>query len=380
MSRVLIVYITTGLSTGGAEIILYRILSKINREYFSPVVISLMDYGRLGDKIEALDIPIYTIGIKKGMPPTPASIWRIIHIVRKLKPNLIQGWMYHGNLAAQLVSYLSFTKIPVLWSIHSSIYSLGLTKKMTATVIKLCAGISKAPSKIMYVSQIGKLQHENLGYSNQNSCVIPNGTDTSVFKPSVEARLTVRKELGLSENTFLIGLICRYHPMKDHANFLQAAAILLKNYPDTNFLLIGTEVTLENQILYQLIQELGIIDRVHLLGERTDIPRLTAALDIASSSSAYGEGWPLIIGEAMSCGVPCVVTDVGDSGWIVADTGRIVPPKNSEALANAWQELLMMDSEQRQKLGMSARQRVVENFSLEAVVNRYEAIYSEILK
>ncbi|RCJ37353.1 glycoside hydrolase [Nostoc minutum NIES-26] len=380
MSRISIVYISTGLSTGGAQIILYRILSQINQENFSPVVISLMGSEKLGEQIEALGIPVYNIGMKPGTLPTPANIWRLIHIVRKLKPNLIQGWMYHGNLAAQLASYLSFTKIPVFWSIHSSIYSLTLPKKMTASVIKLCAGISQIPKKIIYVSQIGKSQHEKIGYYNQNGCVIPNGTDTSVFIPSVEARLTVRKELGLSENTFLIGLICRYHPMKDHANFLQAAAILLKNYPDTNFLLIGTEVTLENQVLYRLIQELGIIDRVHLLGERTDIPRLTATLDIASSSSAYGEGWPLILGEAMSCGVPCVVTDVGDSGWIVGDTGRVVPPRNSEALANAWQELLTLDSEQRQKLGMSARQRVIENFSLEAVVNQYEAIYSEIVK
>lgn len=380
MSKISIVYISTGLSTGGAQIILYRILSKINRDNFNPVVISLMDGERLGDRIEALGIPVYTIGMKQGMLPTPANILRMIHIVRQLKPNLIQGWMYHGNLAALLVSYFIYPKIPILWSIHCSIYSLALTKKMTAAIIKLCAAMSQVPNKIIYVSQIGKLQHEKLGYDNQNGCVIPNGTDTSVFVPSIEARLSVRKELGLSENAFLIGLICRYHPMKDHANFLQAAAILLKKYPETNFLLIGTDVTLENQVLYRLIQELGIINQVHLLGERTDIARLTAALDIAASSSAYGEGWPLILGEAMSCGVPCVVTDVGDSGWIVGDSGRVVPPRNSEALANAWQELLALDSEQRQKLGLLARQRAIENFSLDAVVNQYEAIYSEMLK
>lgn len=372
-----IIYVITGLTTGGAEIMLYNILSKLNRR-FSPIVVSLMDRGTVGDRIAALGIPVHSIGMKPGMPTIPA-IRQLIHIVRQLKPDLIQGWMYHGNLAAQLISVFYSQKIPILWNIQSSIYSLALVKRMTAYVIRLSALLSKFPKKIIFVSQIGKLQHEALGYCSENTCVIPNSSDTSLFVPSMEARLTVRKELGLPAPSFLIGLICRYHPMKDHANFLRAAALLLADRPAIHFLLIGTEVDPENQILRQLIQELGIFNQIHLLGERKDIPRLTAALDIAASASAYGEGWPLVVGEAMSCGVPCVVTDVGDSGWIVGDTGRVVPPRDSAALANAWKELIDLGSEGREALGKAARARIIECFSIESVVAQYEALYESML-
>ena len=196
--------------------------------------------------------------------------------------------------------------------------------------------------------------------------------------PSSQAKVSFRSELGLPEETFLIGLICRYHPMKDHANFIQAAAILLKHYPQVHFVLVGTEVDHKNQNLNQIIQELKIANQIHLLGERKDIPRITAALDIASSSSAYGEAFPLVLAEAMSCGIPCVVTDVGDSGWIVGNTGIVVPPKQPKALADAWKDLIL--NSDRIALGQAARARILEYFSLESVVTQYEALYENLIK
>lgn len=167
--------------------------------------------------------------------------------------------------------------------------------------------------------------------------------------------------------------------MKDHANFIQAAALLLKDRSDVHFILAGTEVNSENHSLQQLIQNLEISNHIHLLGERKDISRLTAALDIASSASAYGEAFPMVVGESMSCAVPCVVTDVGDSAWIVGNTGKVVPPRNSEALANAWKELIEMGEEYRQALGKAARARIIECFGLETVVSQYEAVYENAL-
>jgi glycosyltransferase involved in cell wall biosynthesis len=167
--------------------------------------------------------------------------------------------------------------------------------------------------------------------------------------------------------------------MKEHANFLQAAALILKDYPDVNFVLAGTDVNQQNTFISGLIAELNISSQVHLLGERHDINRILAALDIVSLSSAYGEAFPLVIGEAMSCGVPCVVTDVGDSGLIVGNTGKIVPPCDSQSLANAWQELIVLDAADRIALGTSARKRIIDDFSLESVVAQYEALYQDIL-
>ncbi len=167
--------------------------------------------------------------------------------------------------------------------------------------------------------------------------------------------------------------------MKDHANFLRAAKILLADYPQTKFVMVGTEVDPQNSDLTDLIQELGIGDRVSLLGQRGDIPQITPALDILTSSSAYGEAFPLVIGEAMSCEVICVVTDIGDSGWIVGDTGKVVPPKNAAALAQGWAEVLDLDQSARANLGQSARNRIVENFSLISIVERYEQLYQSMV-
>lgn len=370
-----IIYTIVGLTTGGAEVMLYRILTRINRERFSPSVVCLMDRGTLGDRIEALGIPVYTIGMKPGAVPTPNVIWKLVNIIREIKPDLIQGWMYHGNIAAQFAKVFCGREIPVFWSIHYSVYSLSAEKKMTQALIKLGAPISKFAKQVLYVSKISKTQHEALGYEAGNGYVIPNGIDTSLFTPSLEARLSVRQELGLPSTSFLIGSICRYHPMKDHANFIQAAALLLKNYPDTHFMMAGSEVDLANKTLNQLIEELGIGARIHLLGERSDMPRLMAALDIMTSASAYGEAFPLVLGEAMSSGVPCTVTDVGDSGWIVGNTGWVVPPKNPEALAEAWQEAIELGADGREKLGKAARSRIIECFSLESIVADYEKLY-----
>lgn len=377
--KALILYITTGLYTGGAEAMLYNLLTKINQQRFEPVVVSLLNKGTWGDRIEKLGVPIYTLGMKQGSLPTPAMILHLHRIIHKTQPDLIQGWMYHGNLAAMLAESVVFRNIPVIWNIQHSMYSLKYEKQMTQYIIRLGAQLSKKPRSIVFVSQIGKKQHEAIGFYSKNGCVIPNASDNSLFVPSTEAKYSVRKELGLSEDSFLIGKFARFHPMKDHANFLKAAAMLVKKLQNVHFLLAGTQVERNNSELQQLLENLGISQQVHLLGERRDMPRLTAALNILTVASAFGEAFPLVIGEAMSCGVPCVVTDVGDSTSIVNNTGRSVPPRDPEALANAWQELIELSAHEREALGQAARARILEYFSLESAVNQYEELYEQAL-
>ena len=217
-------------------------------------------------------------------------------------------------------------------------------------------------------------QHSAIGYETESTVVIPNGFDTDLFAPSEEARYDIRAELGVSHDTFLIGLIGRYHPLKDHTTFLSAAALLLKDYPDSQFVLAGKRVDWNNEALRAQVQDLGMVERVHLLGERLDMPQLTAALDVATSSS-YEEGFPNVIGEAMACGVPCAVTEVSDLPWIVGDCGRVVPPRNPQALAKAWKDLIEIGRQGRAALGLAARSRVAELFSLSSVVEQYEALY-----
>jgi glycosyltransferase involved in cell wall biosynthesis len=169
---------------------------------------------------------------------------------------------------------------------------------------------------IVYNSRSGAAQHEQFGYSFDKRTVIYNGFDTKVFTPSTEARESVRSELGVASHTILVGLISRYHVVKNQANFLRAAAELRKRYSNVQFVMCGSGIAWDNQALQQLIRDLGLRSAIHLLGPRHDIPRIIAALDIATSAS-YGEGFPNAIGEAMACAVPCVATDVSDVSWII---------------------------------------------------------------
>jgi glycosyltransferase involved in cell wall biosynthesis len=219
--------------------------------------------------------------------------------------------------------------------------------------------------------------HAEFGYVENKMVVIPNGFDLTIFKPEAGTRLSVRQELGISNEALIIGLVGRFDPQKDQYNFVQAAALLHMVLPEVHFLLCGDGISWQNSKLAEWIEKAGIPNNFHLLGRREDITRLTTALDIATSSS-IGEGFPNVIGEAMACGVPCVVTDVGDSALIVGDTGRVVPPKNPQALAAAWSDLIKMGPEYRRQLGLAARRRIEENYSLPAIVAQYENLYEEL--
>jgi len=138
---------------------------------------------------------------------------------------------------------------------------------------------------------------------------------------------------------------------------------------------VGADCDGENDSLVRWIAATGFADRFHLLGKRHDMPRVSAALDVAVTASAYGEAFPLVIGEAMSAGVPCAVTDVGDSAMMVAETGRVAPPRDAPALADAVSALLALTPGERLALGAAARERIREHFSLPAVAARYQALY-----
>ena len=369
-------HVIPGLFTGGAETMLYRLLRSMDRSRFDPVVVSLIGHGTLSEQIEKLGMSVYFMDVRPGRSPLGAG-WRLVRLIRQLKPDLIQGWMYHGNLAAQLAATFLPGRVPVVWNIRRSLPYVETQKPLTSALVRLGAWLSVLPRRIIYNSQLGAEQHELTGYRTDRRIVIPNGFACKQFRPDTQAGVSVRIELGLAEETPLIGLVANYRPVKDHVNFLEAAKLLLQENSAAYFLLVGRGVDGANMELATQIEALGLKGCVHLLGERRDIPRLTAALDIASSSSLQ-EGFPNTVGEAMACGVPCVVTDVGDSAAIVGETGIVVRPKDPQALAVGWAQLLNMSREERLRLGCAARQRVVERYSLEKIVKQYEDLYESL--
>lgn len=367
-------FITTGLGAGGAEMMLCRLIGGMDRTRFNSSVISLTEGGRHVDTLAELGVPVSSLAIPAGRP-TLSGVIRLIKLVRRLDPDLLVGWMYHGNLAALLARMVLFRRVPVLWNVRQSLYSLGHEKRGSAAVIRMLGPLSRFVSSIAYNSKLSVRQHETVGFRNDKTVLIPNGIDTSVFAPSDAARRNVRAELGIPGEALLVGRFGRFTSMKDYPSFLEAAAMLRRQFPGAHFLLVGTGVDRANAELASRIAVLGLEDVVHLLGERRDMPRLTAALDVAVSSSAFAEGFPNVMGEAMACGVPCVATDIGDSTWLIGPAGWIVAAGQPQALADACAQILAMPPSERKALGMAGRQRIEKDFSLPAAVRRYEELF-----
>jgi glycosyltransferase involved in cell wall biosynthesis len=375
--RISIVCLTTCLGVGGAEMMLYKLLSRIDRTRFLPQVISLRELLPLSDKFHTLGIPVRSLGMHPGRP-NPVHLLRLARWLRQDRPNVISTWMYHADLLGGLAAKLA-GGIPVAWGIRQSNLSEYGSRRLTIHTMRMCAQMSRwLPARIVCGSEAAQRVHTALGYASEKMIVIPNGFDLRAFKPDLAARESVRDELQIPAGAPLIGLVGRFDPQKDHRNFVCAGALLQRARPDVHFLLCGEEITWENTQLRRWIEEAGIRKQCRLVGRRQDMPRLTAALDIAASSSSFGEGFPNVIGEAMACGVPCAVTDVGDSALIVGQTGRVVPPHNSKALSRALGELIELGPECRSELGAAGRRRVREHFNLPDIVVRYQNLFQEL--
>lgn len=356
---------------------LYKVLSRLDTSRFDHSVVSMTDRGALGDKIEALQVPVFTLGLHRGVP-NPLGLFRLLRILRSERPDILQTWLYHSDLLGLAAGKLA--RVPVIaWNTRCSDMDLREYPKLTSLVLRTLVWLSRFPDVVIYNSNAGGLFHEHLGYRPRKHAVIPNGFDMDEFRPDPEARSWFRKELGLSPAAPLVGLIARYDPRKDHLNFVRAVASVLEKRPAVHFVLAGDGVDQSNQPLTTEIRNQRISRNLHLLGRRHDIRNIMPALDVLVLSSAFGEGFPNVLGEAMAAGVPCIVTDVGDAPSIVANTGRVVKPKEPRVLAEALCELVDMDPDARHRLGLSARRRIEEHYSLPAVVAQYEALHQELL-
>jgi glycosyltransferase involved in cell wall biosynthesis len=312
---------------------------------------------------------------------TPRMFPRLLHAVRTIRPDFVQGWMIHGSIAAQL-SKLFSPHVPVLWSVRNALHESRLANRFASVrrstwgLGRMLGWMSSWPARIVYNSRVSARQHEGIGYDPRRTVVIPNGFDCGQFHPRPESRVALRAMLGVHPDTPLIGLIARVHPVKDHSGFLDAAQRMAQSDSRVHFVLIGRDTDCAQ--LASAIGARGLRGRVHALGQRADIPELTAALDIATCCSR-SESFANVIGEAMASGIPCVVTNVGDSAEVVADTGLVVNPGDPAALSCAWSEILRLNSDRRRQMGASARERILQHYSLDRTVSSYERLYDDVL-
>jgi glycosyltransferase involved in cell wall biosynthesis len=371
-----VVHVITALALGGAETALFRLLSNFDRKRFESTVIALIGDGVLAPRITALGVEVLDLGLKRGGFPNPRAVFSLARHLRRLRPDVVQSWMYHADLLTTLAVPLARSP-KLVWNVRCS-DPVG-TGARRLKVLRVLASLSRRPDAVVVNSRAGRDYHAACGYTPRQWVLIPNGFDVEEFRIDTAAAADVRRELSLERATPLIGLIARWDPIKDHRTFLEAARLLLEKRPDVHFLLAGSGTANSNRTLMNWIDELQLGAHAHLLGERGDVARITASLDIASLTSV-AEGFPNVVAEAMACGVPCVVTDVGDARWIIGDSGRVVPPRQPAMLAAAWEEVLEMSSAERLALGSRARQRISASFGMRRSIEAYEELYGALAR
>ena len=369
-----VMHLITGLSTGGAETMLAKLVTRMDRQRFPTVVVSMTGAGTIGSEIMAAGIDVRDLEMRRGVP-NPMALVRLLRLLRRERPHVFMTWLYHADLLGMIAAAFGAPG-RLIWNLRCSTIEPEYYRGLSGLILRTLARRSRAPVAVVVNSQAGRDAHAAMGYAPRQWHLIPNGFDLSRFRPDADARISVRDELSLPPDVPLVGFVARYEPVKDHASFLRAAARARESREDLHFVLVGSGVDTANRNLNLLARDLGLTGNLHMLGRRSDVPRLTAAFDIACSTS-LGEGFPNILGEAMACGVPPVVTDVGDCAAIVGEAGKIVPPSDPAAMAAAWLEILALAPEQRQALGEAARHRIEANFDVDSIVARYQNLFAE---
>ncbi len=373
-----VMHVITGLNQGGAEGVLLRLISG-TQESYEHTVVSLIADGVVGPKIRALGVEVITLDMPRGRL-TLRGLWRLRQAIAKARPDVIQTWMFHADLVAGLVAKLAGNP-PVVWGIRHSDLDDGATKRSTRVVASLGSRLSGCvPTSVVWNSREAMRMHFARGYHPRDARVIPNGFNMGQLHPDQVARDRVRQELSVGSSELLVGDIAHWSPEKDHDNLFKALAILKSRGTMVRCLLAGNGMTDDNEGLIAAIARHGLSDDVMLLGFRSDVPDLFNAIDLNVLPSLGGEGFPNAVGEAMACGTPCVVTDVGDAAMIVGDVGWVVPPREPDLLADAIDQALQAIQSDGPTLSTKCRSRIAENFGLEAMCNAFIDVWTDVAR
>lgn len=367
-----VLHIITGLSDGGAEAVLYRLCQFDNEN--NHVVISLQNEDKYGPLLKDLGIDVYTLDFLNGKVRMLGLV-KLFYLIKKIKPDVIQTWMYHADFIGGVVGRIAGIK-NIVWGLHHTTLVKEKSKRSTILIAKINAFLSNfVPKKIIYCASKSKEVQESIGFKKAKGIVIPNGYDIASFTQNSSMGTAFRDELNISSETLLIGHVGRYNPQKDHRTLIEAFSILKEKKLNFNAVIVGTNLDNDNHKLLKILNENNLKDDVFLLGKRSDIPYVMNGIDLFVLSSAFGEAFPNVLNESMACGTPCVATDVGDSSIIIGKTGWITNVQDPHSIANAIikaaEEKLSNNTAWMQRK-VNCRERIVENFSIEKMVNRYK--------
>ncbi|MEM1044682.1 MAG: glycosyltransferase [Pseudomonadota bacterium] len=370
-----VVHVISNLGTGGAETMLVRLLAA-DRKRHEHAVISFLSDGALAPDVRGLGVDLFEMGAKRSAG-TALLLPGLARLLTRLQPDVVQGWMYHANVAASASRFFMRSRPPVLWNIRQTLQKLSNNSLLTQGTILAGTLLRASPAGIVYNSTESAIQHERLGYPQTKRIIIENGFDLAAFQPREAARKNLMKALGLEGTPVLIGRVARKAVQKDDPTLFAAFAEIAAQHKDAQLVLIGPGMDRTDPELDRLARDTLACERIHFLGPRRDITDLTAGFDIAVSSSAHSEGFSNVIAEAMAAGVPVVATDVGEARRIVEDDSRIAPPGRPDALAAAIVRILALSDSDRHILGQSDRNRIEKSFGIETIAARYGALWQK---
>jgi glycosyltransferase involved in cell wall biosynthesis len=364
-----VAFLIRDLHYGGAERQLITLVKGLNPANFDLTILTFYPGGSLESELADTTVQLISLD-KQHRWDVVGFFGRLVRQLQQINPDVLHGYLGTPNLFTILLKpWLPSTHM--IWGFRSAQRDGERVDWLERVLFPIESCLARFAHLIIVNSYAGQSYCRDRGFPTDKIVVIANGIDTQRFRPDPVAREKIRTEWGIAPNTVLIGRVGRLELIKDHSTFLKAAALLCQDQPNVHFVCVGNGPSDYRQALYQLAVDLGIGEKVIWAGARSDLPAIHNALDIAVSSS-LGEGFPNVLGEAMACGVPCVVTNVGDSAHIVGEMGIVVPPKDPAALKAGMQQLIDRLSQQACDRN-SIRQWVVDHFSVWQLIHKTES-------
>lgn len=371
-----VLHVIIGLNVGGAEMMLKRLVEADALHGQERIVVSLTSLGTLGKSICDQGIDVHSLGMK-SIFDFPTILSKLFKLIRQIRPQVVQTWMYHADLLGGLAARMAGSCI-LVWGIRSTSIPHG-PLSVTYWLVRICAILSYVvPHKIVCNANVARKAHIELGFSARKICVIGNGFDFSELGNSAVVRASSRGQLGFKENEIVIGVAGRFDPLKDFGNFISAAAKLMTRTNNVRFLMVGRDLDESNETLTHWIENARLSDRIVMVGEQLDIPFYYSAMDIFCLSSR-SEGFPNVLVEALAMGLPCVATNAGDAADILGNTEFVVPTQNADALCDAMLRMCNLGDKARRAVGDDGANRVRLAYDIQKVRCDYQRLYSDLV-